>query len=52
MEATDAAIKMLTELLIENYTMKALLREKVSDLDEILCNAKADPERQGGPSFG
>jgi len=47
MEAMDAIVKMLTELLIENSTMKALLKETAPslNLNEILHTAKADPEK-------
>jgi len=46
LEVTDALTRALRELLIENATMKALLRGKVDDLSAILSAAKADPEKQ------
>jgi hypothetical protein len=44
MEATDALTTLLTDLLIENSTMKRLLRDNVPDLDSILCEAKTDEQ--------
>ncbi len=47
MEATDALARILTELLIENATMKSLLKTKQTvGLAEILTSAKADPTKQ------
>lgn len=46
MEATDMLTRILSELLIENSTMKALLKNATPKIDEILRAAKADPVRQ------
>jgi hypothetical protein len=43
METTDALRIILTELLIENATMRKLLKGQVLDLDTVLRNAKQDP---------
>jgi hypothetical protein len=43
METTDALRIILTELLIENATMRKLLKGQLVDLDTVLRNAKQDP---------
>lgn len=42
METTDALRIILTELLIENATMRKLLKGQFVDLDTVLRNAKQD----------
>jgi hypothetical protein len=44
MEIMETIINAVSELLIENQTMKKLLRGKVADLGRILRDAKANPE--------
>ena len=46
MEVIESVINAISELLIENRTMKKLLRGGATDLDKILRDAKADPEAQ------
>ena len=46
MEATDVLTAMLTDLLIENSTMKGLLKDNVPNLDVVLRNAKANRQRR------
>jgi len=46
MEATDALMTMLAELLIENSVMRALLKNGIPDLDVILRDAKANQQRR------
>jgi len=45
MAIMNKVIDAMSELLIENTTMRKLLKEK-TDLQEILRNAKADPMKQ------
>ena len=40
----QAIVDAISELLIENETMRRLLRGRVTDLQGILRDAKADPE--------
>jgi hypothetical protein len=46
MEAIDTLMTMLTDLLIENSTMKSLLKGDVPNLNVILRNAKTDQQRR------
>ncbi len=46
MEIVDQIVNAFSELLIENMTMKDLLRETAPDLERLLSTAKSDPDRK------